>query len=386
MEKIKVGIIGMGYIGVSHIEALRRIGFVELAAVADTNYALAKKKADEFHIPKCYATMEELIADPEINAIHNCTPNNLHLEVNTAVIKGGKHIYSEKPLAMDSRESGLMIDLLSKQPDLVAGVNFNYRMYPLIQDAKIRIASGEIGRPYLVHGCYLQDWLLFETDYNWRLEPEYAGASRCVGDIGTHWMDLAQVMVGSRITEVCANTLIAMPKRKKPTTAVESFAVNTSAEYKDYEVKTEDYAGALIRFENGATGVFQCSQISAGRKCFIDIEVDGENASFHWNHEIGDRMWKGNRNSNNEEIMRNPNLMKEPARPYSYLAAGHPEGWNDAFKNGIEAFYRFIRDNKKHGKDQCDFATFQEGHYLMKLIEAVIKSGKEQRWVKVDEI
>jgi predicted dehydrogenase len=257
-------------------------------------------------------------------------------------------------------------------------------MYPLIQDVKARIAAGEIGQPMLVHGSYLQDWLLFDTDYNWRIEPEYSGVSRCVGDIGSHWMDLAQTMTGSRITEVCANTVIALPVRKKPKTQVETFAVNANVEYEEKKVTTEDYAGVLVKFDNGASGVFQCSEISAGRKCFIDIEVDGSEASFHWNHEIGDRMWKGNRNSNNEEVMRNPNLMMSAAKPYSYLAAGHPEGWNDAFKNSIEAFYRYIRDGKKQGLDSCDFATFEDGHYIMKLTEAIIKSGKEKRWVSVE--
>jgi predicted dehydrogenase len=382
--KLKVGIIGMGYIGVSHIEALRRIGFVEIAAVADVNYELARKKAQEYGIAKCCASMEELIADPEIVAVHNCTPNHLHLEINEKIIKAGKHVFSEKPLAKSSEESAYMLELLRDYPDTVAGVNFCYRLYPLIQDAKARIAAGEIGRPLLVHGSYLQDWLLYETDYNWRIEPEYTGVSRCVGDIGSHWMDLAQVMIGSRITEVCANTVIAHPVRKKPTTQVETFAVNANVEYEEKKVTTEDYAGVLVKFANGATGVFQCSEISAGRKCFIDIEVDGSEASFHWNHEIGDRMWKGNRNSNNEEVMRNPNLMMQPGKAYSYLAAGHPEGWNDAFKNSIEAFYRYIRDGKKYGTDPCDFATFEDGHYIMKLTEAVIKSSREKRWITVD--
>jgi predicted dehydrogenase len=382
--KLKVGIIGMGYIGVSHIEALRRIGFVEIAAVADVNVGLARKKAQEYGIEKCYASMEELIADPEIVAIHNCTPNHLHMEINEKIIKAGKHVFSEKPLAKTSEESGHMLELLREYPDTVAGVNFCYRMYPLIQDAKARIAAGEIGRPLLVHGSYLQDWLLYETDYNWRVEPEYTGVSRCVGDIGSHWMDLAQVMAGSRITEVCANTVIAHPVRKKPTTQVETFAVNMNVEYEEKRVTTEDYAGVLVKFANGASGVFQCSEISAGRKCFIDIEVDGSEASFHWNHEIGDRMWKGNRNSNNEEVMRNPNLMIPSAKAYSYLAAGHPEGWNDAFKNSIEAFYRYIRDDKKQGVDPCDFATFEDGHYIMKLTEAIIRSGQEKRWITVE--
>lgn len=383
MQKLKIGIIGMGYIGGSHIEAIRRIGFAELVAVADVNYALAKKKAEEYGIPKCYATMEELIADPEIQVIHNCTPNHLHLEINEKVIRAGKHVFSEKPLAKSAQESAHMLSLLSQYPDTVAGVNFCYRMNPLIQDAKNRIAAGEIGRPYLVHGSYLQDWLLFETDYNWRIEPEYTGVSRCVGDIGSHWMDLAQTMIGSRITQVCADTVIALPKRKKPTTQVETFAVNTNVEYEEKEITTEDYAAVLLKFENGASGVFRCSEISAGRKCFIDIEVDGAQASFQWQHEQSDRMWKGNRNSNNEEVMRNPNLMTKDARQYSYLAAGHPEGWNDAFKNNLTAFYTFIRDGKKLHKDKADFATFEDGHYIMKLTEAIIQSGMEKRWITI---
>ena len=385
MKKLRVGIIGMGYIGVSHIEALRRIGFVEVVAVADAIPELARRKAEEFGIEKCYATMEELIADPLIDAVHNCTPTHLHREVNEKVIRAGKHIFSEKPLARTSEESGAMVELLRENPDVVAGVNFCYRMNPLMQDAKNRIASGEFGKLYLIHGSYLQDWLLFETDYNWRIEPEYTGVSRCVGDIGSHWMDLAQVLAGEKIVEVCADTVTALPKRKKPTTPVETFAVNADVEYEEKDVVTEDYAGVLLKFAGGASGAFKCSEISAGRKCFLDIEVDGSISSLYWNQEQGDRMWKGNRDSQNEEFMRNPNLMTPEARQYSYLAAGHPEGWNDAFKNTIEAFYRFIRDGKKIGVDKCDFATFEEGHYLMKLTEAIIQSGKERRWIAVEE-
>lgn len=385
MNKIKVGIIGMGFIGVSHIEAIRRIGYLELTSVADANYALAKKKADEYGIPNCCADIDELIADPSIQVIHNCTPNHLHLEINEKIIKAGKHVFSEKPLARSSKESAHMLELLKSYPDTVAGVNFCYRMNPLIQDAKNRIAAGEIGVPYLVHGSYLQDWLLFETDYNWRIDPEYTGVSRCVGDIGSHWMDLAQTVVNCRITEVCANVVTALPTRKKPTTQVETFAVNSNVEYEEKVISTEDYAGVLVKFENGASGLFQCSEISAGRKCYLDIEIDGSKASLHWNQETSDRMWKGNRDSNNEHVMRNPNLATPEARKYTYLAAGHPEGWNDAFKNNLTAFYDFLRAGKKHSTDKADFATFEDGHYIMLLTEAIILSGKEKRWVSVSD-
>lgn len=386
MATIKVGVIGMGFIGATHIDALRRIGDVEVVAVADVHLPSAQKIASQYGIPKAYGNVDELINDPEVQVVHNCTPNHLHLEINSKIIRAGRHVFSEKPLATSSAESAKMLELLKEQTDLVAGVNFCYRMNPMVQEARRRIAAGEIGRPYLIYGNYLQDFLLFDTDYNWRVEPEYAGASRCVADIGSHWMDLAQTMVGSRITQVCANTVIALPVRKKPTRQVATFSTNTDTSYEEREVKTEDYAGALLKFENGASGVFQCSEISAGRKNYIEIEVDGSKSSFHWQQEFSDRMWKGNRDTNNEEIIRNPNIMTPEARIYAHLAAGHPEGWNDAFRNNLDAYYGFIRDGKKPGKDPADYATFEEAHYIMRLTEAIIKSGAEHRWVSVDEI
>ena len=384
MESIRVGIIGMGMIGSRHIETLRRIGGVQIVAVSDHNYALAQRKAEEFCIPKCYATAEELIADPEIQVVHDCTPNHLHLDINSKIIKADKHVFSEKPLGMTSAESTQMLALLAEHPKVVAGVDFCYRMNALVQDASHRIANGEIGRPYLIHGSYLQDWLLFDTDYNWRIDPSLSGESRCVADIGSHWMDTAQVLAGCRITEVCANTLTALPIRKKPSRQVETFAVNDDVQREEIAVNTEDYAGVLVKFANGACGVFQCSQVSAGRKNYIDIEVDGSLSSFHWQQETSDRMWKGNRDKNNEEIMRNPNLVTPEARKYATLPAGQPEGWNDAFRNTLDAYYSFIRSGKKQAGEACDFATFEDGHYIAKLTEAILKSAREKRWVTVE--
>lgn len=384
MERIRVGIIGMGMIGARHIETLRRIGDVQIVAVSDQNYALAQRKAEQFCIPKCYASAEELIADPEIQVVHDCTPNHLHLEINSKIIKAGKHVFSEKPLGMTSAESAQMLELLKEHPEVVAGVDFCYRMNALVQDARYRIAKGEIGRPYLIHGSYLQDWLLFDTDYNWRIDPSLSGESRCVADIGSHWMDTAQVLAGCRITEVCANTLTALPVRKKPSRQVETFAVNDDVQREEIAVNTEDYAGVLVKFANGACGVFQCSQVSAGRKNYIDIEVDGSISSFHWQQETSDRMWKGNRDQNNEEIMRNPNLMDPEARKYATLPAGQPEGWNDAFRNTLDAYYSFIRSGKRQAGEACDFATFEDGHYIAKLTEAILKSAREKRWVTVE--
>jgi predicted dehydrogenase len=385
MSKIGAGIIGMGFIGVSHLEAIRRIGFAEIVAVADVNYELARKKTEEYHIPQCYQSAEELLADPDIQVVHNCTPNNLHLEVNSQIIEAGKHIFSEKPLTTTSAESARLLALLEKAPGIVAGLSFNYRMNPLVQEMKQRIKRGEIGEVRLVHGSYLQDWLLYETDYNWRVEPQISGASRAMGDIGSHWMDSVQTITGARITEVCADLWTVHPVRKKPKGQVETFAVNANAEYEEKKVETEDYGAVLFKMSHGARGVFYVSQVSAGRKCRLDFEVDGTRAALYWNQENADQMWMGFRDRDNSQVFRNPNLMTPEARQYTYLAAGHPEGWNDAFKNNLYSFYQFIKEGKRRGIDPCDFATFEEGHYIMKLLEAILESSRTRQWVSVEQ-
>jgi len=383
MKKIKAGIIGMGFIGVSHIEAIRRVGFAELVAVADVNYDLAKKKADEYHIPKCYATVDELLADEEITVVHNCTPNFLHKEINEKIIKAGKHIFSEKPLTRTSEESAEMLELLKQYPNTIHGVNFNYRMNPLVQEMKQKVLSGEVGKVNLVHGSYLQDWLLYDTDYNWRIEPEVTGVSRCIADIGSHWMDAVQTVTGAKIVEVCADLVTVFPVRKKPLGQVETFSVNTNTDYEERKVTTEDYGAVLFKMDNGAHGVFYVSEVSAGRGCYFNFEIDGTKCSMEWNQERADEMWMGHRDGPNYLVKRNPNHMTPEAKQYTYLSAGHPEGWNDAMKNNVMAFYKFIGEDKKMGVDPIDFATFEDGHYIMKLTEAIVESSKSRSWVRV---
>jgi predicted dehydrogenase len=384
MERIKTGIIGMGYIGASHIEALRRIGFVELVAVADTDRALAARKAEEFYIPRCYGTVDELLADREIQVVHNCTPNHLHAGINEMILLAGKHLFSEKPLARTSAEARGTIDQLRKQKGLVAGVNFNYRMNPLVQEMKHKVKGGAIGKPTLVHGSYLQDWLLYETDYNWRIDPEISGPSRCVADIGSHWMDAVQTVLGARIVEVCADLVTVIPVRKKAKTQVETFSLNADVEYEDKVIETEDYGAVLFRMDNGVHGVFHVSEVSAGRGCRFDFEIDGSKASMYWNQETADQMWMGFRDQDNLQVMRNPNHMDADARKYTGLAKGHPEGWNDAFRNNIWSFYRYIADGKSLGTDSCDFATLEDGLGIILLTEAILESHRTRQWIIVE--
>ena len=383
MRRVKAGIVGTGYIGISHIETIRRIGFAELVAVTDVNNDLAKRRAAEYYIPKCYGTLDDLLTDDEIDVVHNCTPNNLHLEVNEKIIRVGKHVFSEKPLARNSQESGKLLSLLNENKNIIHGMNYNYRMNPLVQEMKNKVRNGEIGQPKLVHGSYLQDWLLFDTDYNWRIEPEICGPSRCIADIGTHWMDAVQTVTGSRITEVIADLVTTIPVRKKPTGQVETFSITGDSENEEVEVKTEDYGAVIFKMDNGVRGVFCASEVSAGRKCYLNFEIDGTKSSMYWNQEMADQMWMGFREKDNSLIMRNPNLMTAKAKEYTYLAAGHPEGWNDAMRNNVYSFYKYIIDGKTIGDAPCDFATFHEGHYLIKLTEAILESNRTGQWIKV---
>lgn len=380
MKKLKIGLIGIGYIGCAHVTAIRRCPNAILHAVADTDRQLLERKKEELGLEKVYDNVDEMLADPEIDVIHDCTPNHMHLELNRKIIQAGKHVFSEKPVAASAKESAKLLDILGENPDIVAGVNHNYRMNVMVQDMKHRVQSGEIGSPRLVYGSYLLDWLLYGTDYDWRLEKKFAGKSRAVADIGTHWMDTAQTVVGARITEVFANLETMLPVRKRPVKNSASGEIT----YEEYQIDTEDYGAVFARFENGAFGLFHVSQISPGKKCRLDLTVDGETDSLYWNQEEADRLWAGHRGRGNEYIFRDPKMLPPETLAYTYMPAGHPEGWNDAVYNNIHSFYTFILEGKKTGRDKPDFATFEECHYLNRLTEAILESSRTKQWIRLE--
>lgn len=381
MKKIKVGIIGMGYIGESHIEAIRRIGCCELYAVADTNAELAKAKADYYGIEKCYGSVEELLADPQIEAVHNCTPNFLHLPINKEIIKSGKHLFSEKPLCMNYAQAKELVELKKQYPHSAAGVNFNYRLNPMVQEMKHRISDGKIGDVRIMTGSYQQDWLLYDTDYSWRLEPEISGDSCAIADIGSHWMDAVQHVTGHRITEVMADLKTVIPIRKKPKHQTETFTNQTSSEYEEVEIRNEEYGAVMFHTDKGATGVYHVSELAAGHGCYFNFEINGSKASLKWNQEENDRLWMGLRGEDNHLIIRDPNNISCGVKPYTALALGHPEGWNDAFKGNIMAFYKYIEDGMN---GEPIFATLEQAAYIVKLTEAIVESSKSKCWIKMD--
>jgi len=380
MKKINVGIIGMGYIGESHIEAIRRIGICNLAAIADTNFELAKKKAELYGIERVYKTVDEILADDTIEVIHNCTPNFLHREINEKVLRAGKHLLSEKPLTARLSEAEELLELKKSYPELEVCVNFNYRLNPMAQEIRARIKRGELGDVRIITGQYQQDWLMYDTDYSWRLEPETAGPSCAIADIGSHWMDMIQHITGHKIVSVCADLVTVIPVRKKPTSQAETFKDNVGGSYEEVDVKNEEYGAVLFKTDKGATGVFHVSEAAPGHGCYFGFEINGSKESYGWNQEQNDRMWIGRRGGNNSIIIRDPNSISPEVKAYTSLAMGHPEGWNDAFKGNIYAFYKYLADGKK---GERVFSTLEDAAYIVRLTEKIVESSRKKAWVNI---
>jgi predicted dehydrogenase len=382
MTTIKTGIIGTGFIGPAHVEALRRLGFVEVAAVAERGQELAQAKAEALSIPKAYGDYRQLLADPEIQVVHNCTPNHLHFAINKEILAAKKHIISEKPLAMNSAESRELVRL-AKAAGVVHAINFNYRYMPLVQHAhQMCQAAGDLGRIYAVHGSYLQDWLLLENDWNWRLVPELSGESRAVADVGSHWCDLVQFVTGLKIVRVMADLVTIHPTRKRPKVEVETYAgkVLRPEDFEDVPINTEDYGSILVEFDTGAHGCLTVNQCAAGRKNRLYFEIDGSKCAIVWNQERPNELWVGRRDGPNQTIMKDPSLLYPAAREYAHYPGGHNEGYPDGPKNFFRNVYGFIAGVRTGG----DFSTFVDGHNEIAICDAVLKSSRERKWVDVE--
>lgn len=382
MSTLKTGIIGTGYIGPAHLEAMRRIGDIEIVALAEDGRDLAKTKAKQLNIGKAYGNYRKLLADSEIDVVHNCTPNHMHFQINSEILNAGKHVVSEKPLAMDSKQSAQLVRL-AKKTGLVNAVNFNYRYYPIIQHAAMMVKKKDFGKVFSVEGCYLQDWLLYDTDWNWRLEPKFAGKSRAIGDIGSHWFDLVQFITGERIVAVFANLITVHNVRKMPKKAVETFSGKAlrPSQYTKKRIHTEDMGHILVEFADGARGMVSVSQIASGRKNHIVFEVYGTEKAMWWDHERPNELMIGHRNKPNQMMLKDGMLMDKSIRDYAHYPAGHNEGYPTCVKNFCRNVYRHIRNRRR----KIDFATFADGHVANVIVDAVLKSNETKKWVSVGE-
>jgi predicted dehydrogenase len=385
MEKtIKVGLVGTGYIGMVHLEVLRRLGGVEVVAVADTNGALARTAADRFGIPRAHADAEALIADREVEVVHDCAPNNVHFDINAEAIRAGKEILSEKPLALDSKESSELLALAGKHGTLTA-INFCYRYYPVVQEAAARARRGDLGEVRAFVGHFLQDWLFFETDYSWRLDPKVAGKANVIADLGSHWCDLVQFITGQKIVEVMAELHTCLPKRRKPKGGALSFGAGKAGESEDVDIMLDDYASLFLRLSNGARGNFTTCQAAAGRKVDIELQVFGSKESYAWSHVHPNALWIGHREKANEVFFESSILQTEDTRKYAALPTGHPMGYHDAVFNLFRDYYEALAAKRAGKPYQATFPDFRTGHEMMCVIDAAVESNKSGKWIKVRE-
>jgi predicted dehydrogenase len=379
VSDVGAAVIGSGFIGAVHIEGLRRIG-VPIRGLLGSTPDRAAARAEALGVPRAYESLDELLDDASVEVVHVTSPNDLHYPQVSAILAAGRHVVCEKPLAMTSEESATLVRLAAESGK-VAAVNFNIRFYPVNQHLRDVVRDGALGEVRLITGHYFQDWLLLETDWNWRLEPERAGPLRAVGDIGSHWLDLTAFVTGQRVTSVMADLATFIPVRHEPAGPVETFSTERAAETVAREIRTEDVANILLRFENGARGAVAISQVSAGRKNSLQYEVDGSTGAAAWDSETPDHLWFGHRDRPNEILLRNPALMSEAGRAAATLPGGHVEGFGDTFPALFRAVYADVLAGRI--ADRPPYATFEDGHEEMLVGDAVLRSSQEGRWVEI---
>jgi predicted dehydrogenase len=367
-------------VGRAHLEALRRRG-IPVAGLLGSSPERTKEACSSLGIERAYSSLQELVQDDRIDVVHICTPNHLHFEQAGAVIKSGKHVMCEKPLAMDTLQSAALIEL-GREHHRVGGLAYNLRYYPLCQEARAVVAQGLIGETRLVQGSFLQDWLLYPSDWNWRLEATLGGDLRSISDIGTHWLDLIMWITGRKVTEVCADLATVIPKRRRPRGRVESFQKSDEGEFDEIQIATDDYGSVLLHLENSVRGVMTVSQVSAGRKARLWFEVDGSDGSLAWNAESPNTLWIGHRDQPNREMGKDPALMSPAARGYAAYPGGHAEGYPDTFAQLFKDFYAYIAAGDLNAPRT--FPTFEIGHEEMILCDAIAASNRERRWVVIN--
>jgi len=379
MYNIKTAVAGAGFIGPVHVEALKRLG-VTVTGVVGADHEESKQAKDRLNLPKDYASFAAMLNDDSVDVVHLAVPNYLHFKMAKRALQAGKHVMCEKPLAMDSEETTELVELAEKS-GLHAGVCYNIRFYPLNLEARDRIGQGELGPIHSVMGSYVQDWLLYDTDYNWRVLADQGGALRAIADIGTHWMDLIISVTGLEVESVFADLKTVHKTRRRPKGEVETFSgkQQQQQELETIDIDTEDAGAVMFRFRGGGHGVLWVSQMTAGRKNCLRYEIAGAKNALAWNSESPNELWIGRRDTANGSLLRDPGLLGDFARPYAPYPGGHNMGFPDTFVQCFRAFY----DRISGKTDGAPYPTFEEGHKEVLLCEAILKSHQEEKWVKL---
>ncbi len=378
-HNITAAVAGTGFIGPVHIEALKRLS-VRVKGVLGSTSAKSVRTMELLGLEKAYGDYQDILDDDDVQVVHLAVPNVLHFEMAKKALLAGKHVMCEKPLAMAAIESKELVDM-SQSLGLIAGVCYNIRFYPLNIEARKRILSGAIGDIFSVKGSYVQDWLMYPTDYNWRVLAEKGGPLRAIADIGTHWMDLLTSITGLQVEAVFADLHTVHPIRKRPKGEVKTFSDEqlSDDELEPIHIDTEDGGSILFRFSNGVKGSMWVSQITAGRKNCLQYEIAGSQASLSWNSERPNEIFIGHRDAPNEVLMKDPGLVDRQTSHYINYPGGHNEGFPDSFKQCFRAFYDAIIHNIP--TEQALYPTFEQGHKEVVLCEAILRSHRESRWI-----
>jgi len=373
-------VIGTGFIGPIHVEALRRLGVPVTGVLAGS--ADGTERAARALGLRAYRNYEEALGDPAVGSVHITTPNRLHLPMARAALLAGKHVMCEKPLATSAADAAELV-ALARRARRAAAVTYNVRFYPLVREARERISGGDLGDVVSVFGSYVQDWLLYPTDYNWRVLADEGGPLRAVADIGTHWLDLVQHVTGRAVRAVCADLATVFPERRRPRGEVRTFAGGGDQATEPVAISTDDLGAVLLRFEGGARGCVWVSQVTAGRKNCLRFEIGGTRSALAWDSEAPESLWLGRRERPNRVLARDPSLLSPGARALCATPGGHAEGFADTFKQCFRAFYDFIAAGDLDAAPP--FPTFADGHHELLLCAAILRSHRERRWVEMGE-
>jgi predicted dehydrogenase len=376
MQRIRTAVVGTGFMGRVHLEALRRVEAIEVAAIAGRNSAAAEKLGSAFGIPP--VDFEAILRDGSVEAIHICTPNAQHYPMARAAFEAGKHVLCEKPLAV-SVEQAQELARLAARNNLRNCVCHNLRYYPMVQQMRQLRTAGELGKILVVQGTYSQDWLLYETDWNWRVSSKDGGPSRCMADVGSHWFDMAEHVTGLRVSSLCADLQTFHTTRKQPNGPVETFAnkMADAQETLDTPVDTEDCGTAIFRMGERARGAMTASQVSAGRKNRLSIEIYGTKAGVAWDQERPDELWIGHRDGPNGIMVKDPSLLQPAAQRFADLPGGHSEGYDDTFKQVFRRFYASIRNPEI----PRDYPQFADGLRQLAILDAELESHRTRSWI-----
>jgi predicted dehydrogenase len=381
-QPLRVAVIGTGFVGPFHVDAVRRGGYGEDVAIVGSDEGRTRTRAEGLGVPLGTTDIRSILDDDSIDVVHVCTPNRTHVELATAVLEAGKHLVLEKPVALDTTAARGLVELAHRR-SRHALVALTYRGYPMVRRARALVASGVAGKVRLIHGGYIQDWLAEPGDYNWRLDPDVGGASRAVADIGTHWFDTAEFISGLRVEAVFADLATFIGSRRRPLVAAPAFGAAVGPA-EDVDVHSEDAATILLRFEGGARGAAVVSQVSPGRKNAFSLEIAGATATLDWDQEDPERLWLRDR-AEARLMTRRAEDGPPPGPGIPSLPAGHPEGWAEALRDLLRPFYAAIAAGEEPPApaEPSAYPTLADGARGIEFVEAVLGSARRGTWVSM---